>query len=615
MHRWYKALRCKDKSVLETLVSYTKSGAREAALSTLATQAEGTSIAESRVIAGMSAENALRSSAALHPFINRTDRDAPRALAISVRESTRPTAYDAWDPGVAIAWARMPNAARSAALHACARPPVAAQPPAAAGTGVLWSVAVHELCPRSEQAKTVPGVLERHALVARHRAESDVRANGAFRGGMSAQAQRGVGPLERHIQSETSRPLPSAAGGVTRSFVNLKMIVATHEHTWDVARALTNEALALYAQAVAMDAGKRETATLTAQVMGDSCRTAGRCEPYCTPATRLAKGLQINELLRRCMQYRTRKNEPCKVLLGVHTNAEVTREMPPVMDSEPMPLATITDFDLRVPKEVGAVPGSGIPDHVLPPRVQTIPASLSLHVCLDSAVRAPEMIALLDGKSSSTSSAIHMQRAMLYVGSSQASFISEAGTAICAAAANANINSSKKISCADMNTLALLSIYDVWAGGIGNVHRSFPGTVYSGAYGPTVSHGLTSVGLMGHFFRSDGRGHGSHTLSQECADELAAMLADRAHYVRVGEKKYALAPVACRGIPHGFVPGVHGVLDELVDGLAAGYEAAGKDASDMAWTKTGLFSLPFSGVTQARNAIEPLWASDTLLAL
>lgn len=155
-----------------------------------------------------------------------------------------------------------------------------------------------------------------------------------------------------------------------------------------------------------------------------------------------------------------------------------------------------------------------------------------------------------------------------------------------------------------MNTLALLSIHDVWAGGVGNVHRSFPGTVYSGAYGPTVSHGLTSVGLMGHFFRSDGRGHGSHTLSQECADELAAMLADRAHFVRVGAKMYALAPVACRGIPHGFVPGVHSVLDELVDGIAAGYEAAGKDASDMAWTKTGLFSLPFSAVTQARSAIE-----------
>ena len=68
------------------------------------------------------------------------------------------------------------------------------------------------------------------------------------------------------------------------------------------------------------------------------------------------------------------------------------------------------------------------------------------------------MIGALDG-----SGAVHKQRALLYVGSSQASFISESGTAHQRRAANANINSSKKISCADMNTLALLSIYDVWA--------------------------------------------------------------------------------------------------------------------------------------------------------
>ena len=42
---------------------------------------------------------------------------------------------------------------------------------------------------------------------------------------------------------------------------------------------------------------------------------------------------------------------------------------------------------------------------------------------------------------------------------------------------------------------------------------------------------------MGHFFRSDGRGHGSHTLSPECADELAAKLATEAHWLPVGAKQ------------------------------------------------------------------------------
>jgi hypothetical protein len=611
-HRWYKALRCKDKSVLETLVAYTKSGAREAAQSTLETQAEGTSIADSRVIAGMSVDNALRSSAALHPFINRTARDAPRLVAISVRESTRPTPYDAWEPGVAIGWVRSPNAARSSALHACSRPPVASHPPVASGMGVLWSVAVQELCPRRAQTKTAPGVLERHALVAQLRT-SEVRTSGVFRGGLTAPGARSVGTLERHIASETSRPLPSAGGGVTRSFLGMKTALTVHEHTWSVARVLADEAAALHATTLhAAKSSKRGAEAQTSQVLGESCQVAERLEPYCTPAPRLSKGLQMNELLRRCMQYRTRKNDPCKLLLGVHSNAEVAREMPAVMDSEPMPLATITDFDLRIPKSVGEMRGQGIPDHVPAPRVQTIPASLSLHVCLDSAIRAPDMIASLDEVHSEAHSKIHMQRALLYVGSSQASFISESGTSICAAAANANINSSKKISCADMNTLALLSIWDVWAGGVSNVQRSFPGTAYSGAYGPTVSTGLTSVGLMGHFFRSDGRGHGSHTLSQECADEVAAMLADRAHFVRVGAKKYALTPVACRGIPHGFVPGVHSVLDDLLDGLRVGYQVAGKGPSELGWTKTGLFSLPFSGVTQALRPDVESTADSTL---
>ena len=608
MHRWYKALRCKDKSVLETLVSYTKSGAREAALSTLATQTEGTSIAASRVIAGMSADNALRSSAALHPFINRTDRDAPRALAISVRESTRPTAYDAWAPGVAIGWARVPNAARSAALHACVRPPPAAQPPAGAGAGVLWSVAVQELCPRSEQAKTVPGVLERHALVAQLRA-SETRASGAFRGGLSAPGERASGALERHITAETSRPLPSAAGGVTRSFLGLKSILTVHEHTWDAARALAEEALALHAQAVAMDVAKRETATLTAQLMGESCRTARRLravlhagdaarqgpadERAAAPvhAVPHAQERAVQGAARRALQRGGDARDAARHGLG----ADAARN------------------DLRLWPARAQGGGRGLRRGHPRPRAAAARADDPGQPLAARVPRQRDARARDDRRcSTARAGALHMQRALLYVGSSQASFISEAGTAICAAAANANINSSKKISCADMNTLALLSIYDVWAGGIGNVHRSFPSTVYSGAYGPTVSHGLTSVGLMGHFFRSDGRGHGSHTLSPECADELAAMLADRAHWVRVGAKKYALAPVACRGIPHGLVPGVHAALDELVDGLAAGYEAAGKDASDMAWTKTGLFSLPFSAVTQALRPDVESTADSTL---
>lgn len=50
------------------------------------------------------------------------------------------------------------------------------------------------------------------------------------------------------------------------------------------------------------------------------------------------------------------------------------------------------------------------------------------------------------------------------------------------------------LQCADMNTLALLSIWDVYGGGITNVQRSFANTPYSGCYGPNLDTGITSPG-------------------------------------------------------------------------------------------------------------------------
>ena len=195
-----------------------------------------------------------------------------------------------------------------------------------------------------------------------------------------------------------------------------------------------------------MNAESRETDLLTCSLIATHTPKERR-EPYCTPATRLAVGIRVNELMRRFMQGRTRKNEPCKVLLGLHTNAEVGRDVPPIMDTEPLPMATITDFSIRV--HGGAAPRQVV-ESELP--LRHLPAKLALHVCLDGAIRAPEMIA-------SVRSSIWQQRGLLYAGSSQASYIGDVGSAVSAAAANANIAMSKKIACADVNTLCLLSIW------------------------------------------------------------------------------------------------------------------------------------------------------------
>jgi len=609
--RWFKALRCKDMSVLGTLVSYTKSAAREAAQATLATQAEGTNIAESRVISQMSAENAVRSSQALHPFIYRKPEDTPEWVGVSIADGSQPHACAPWQPGVCIGLARVPNAARSAAIHACARPPAELRPPRAARLSVLHSVAVQEFRPRSEHAPTAPGVFERYRKIASIRADDRV-ARGHQKPKLSAVEIARVGKLENYVAAECERALPSAASGVTRSFVAMETVFFVHEQTFASARVLVDEGERLQAKLAAMRVETRETELLTAQLMARGVRTPVRSEPFCLPAPALAVGLRMNGLLQSMMKGRSRKNEPCKVLLGVHSSAEVARETPLVSDMEPLPLASITDFDVRfAPGNLtgggaGAGAGAGAPSA----RLHERPAKVALHVGIDAAVRVPEVVARLTD--------IHQQRAVLYTAASQASRIGELGATVSAAAANANIAGSKKINvrrhsnlhlsnsltslvpprwqCADVNTLPCLSAFNAYVGGITNVQRSFQGTPYSGAYGPPVDSGITCSGLLAHYYRSDNRGHGSMTLSQACADECAAVFAQH-HHVPIGKKQYAARPIGTRGVPHGLVPGVHAALDDLVEALA---EHTRQHAIESApWTVQGVFVVPLSGATQA----------------
>jgi len=421
---------------------------------------------------------------------------------------------------------------------------------------------------------------------------------------VSGQVAKTTNGLERYISDETMRALPSAAGGITRSFLCLDASFVVHEQTVRSGKQLASEAAEMHSLTLGMDPSSRETHISTAQLLDSKRRPEERIEPLCTPCPRLGIGLRMNELLRRFMSGRTRKNEPCRVLLGQHTNAECSRDVPPVVDSEPMPLATITDFDIRVVEDVDAarvVPGSEqLHRH--------IKAKVSLHVCLDGAIRIPELVAV--------TKCIWEQRALLYAASSQASFIGDVGASISAAAANANVATSKKISCADINTLPLLSVWDTYAGGINNVHRQFSQTAYSGAYGPSIDTGITSSGLMGHFYRSDKRGHGNMMLSDETVDLLTSRLS-HCHHIEVGEKKYTLTPVQTRGIPHGFTPGVHTVAAYLRKALDRVHTTASdkpgeeRDLADSV-TVNGVFSLPYSAFSQALRPDVESTADSTL---
>lgn len=86
-------------------------------------------------------------------------------------------------------------------------------------------------------------------------------------------------------------------------------------------------------------------------------------------------------------------------------------------------------------------------------------------------------------------------------------------------------------------------------------------------------------------------------LSTTVADELAAQLA-HTHHVEVGDKKYALTPIQTRGIPHGYIPGVHKLLDDYVEAVDRVAHEQGREGLN---TVNGLFSLPYSAFTQVMS--------------
>ena len=415
--------------MLQTLITANRSNAREAAQSTLEKQAEGTSIASNRIIATVAQANATRSAEALVPFVHRAVKDVPTWVALTVR--------DADDTArVAVGLSRTPHASRTTVLHACALAPPALRPPAAAGVGVLCSVATQELAATSsDEAHHPGGILERYALLARLRKRTAAHTQDSPRSVLGGRDASVAASLQRFIDEETMRALPSAAGGITRSFVAVSTMLTVHRQTVHSARQLAEEAVALHAEAATRDLAGLESSLRCASTLGKLRRETERVEPFCTPAPRLAVGIRLNELLRRFMQGRSRKNEPCRVLLGHHTSAELGRDAPPISDAEPLPLATITDFDVRVASsDVG---GEAMP-HGCPLPHRHVRAKIAVHICLHAATRAPEMIAALDDA--------WQARAVLHAASSQASYIGDVGAAVSAATANASINSSKKIS-------------------------------------------------------------------------------------------------------------------------------------------------------------------------
>ncbi len=307
---------------------------------------------------------------------------------------------------------------------------------------IAWSMASMQFAPRSDNCDTLPGILERlHG--ATHMAES---------------GKRGVVMASRvsaNTLNEAEPPRTTALSGVTRSTLSMSTRIAVHTSQFQAGLELGDQIKNLELPAT----HARPFSSMTPQLLVYSQADAKlRTEPMCTPSTRLAIGIGINEEVRGWMVGKTRKNDPCKVVLGVSSQQERARDAPTILNAEPPPLLTIVDFDIEIVDKAvehrrGHCDKSNVPN--VSPDVQ---CGMALHVCGDGCVRVPEMLVALRNELSDDPEFVRQARGTVWAAVSQASFIGNIGPVISAGFANSAISSSKKISVRASRTRAAFPV-------------------------------------------------------------------------------------------------------------------------------------------------------------
>tara|TARA_B100001109_G_scaffold114703_1_gene93497 strand:- start:1143 stop:5012 length:3870 start_codon:yes stop_codon:yes gene_type:complete len=591
---WHEALQSEDASVLCTLAAHSKATVRQAAISTLSRQAEGTSVADNTVLQGLSMNNALKSAQALVPFVGRKPGDIPSIAVASCRS------LETGKFGYAVGFQRVPGEAAATTLHACALAPADARPPRSVGIAVCWSLASQKLFPTTKTGTAMPGVLERYAEIRSMHSCEAARGKHRRLGGKAAKEEA---VMRAFIEKETQLPMDSACAGTTRSFISMvthSCMNYTHE---SAASSLVSEAKA--------QVGRHEGLEQSRYPVLVSCsqNEAARVEPIPTPCPPLVLGIGANEALRRWMMGKTRKGDPCMKSLGATAPSELAKEVPGISSSEPLPLLTIADFELERAEPARHTSSTTRSAKVL----------LGLHVCGDCAVRFPEALACVRKTASSQAQFTMQARAAILAASSQASLVggSLAGP-LTAGYANCAIASSKKITLPDVNKIFFLSAFDAYAAGLNNLQRSCDGTPYSGTYGSRICTGFTPSGIAAHNYRSDRRQHGAPpaqppvasarrprparagncALSKAVASELAVQHAEEQFVVfkREGKAVFTEVPLCARGIPHGYTPGIHSMTRDYCAFLESLREATGRADAD---TVDSIHVLPFSPFSQA----------------
>lgn len=484
---WHQALQSTEVSVLHTLASHSKQTARDAALSTLARQSIGSDIGDNVVLQNVSLQNALKSAKALVSFVGRRVDDIPSFVVVSAQEVTSGETKNC------LGMLRIDMEAASSSLHACVLPPVEVRPSASTRIAIAWSHASKKLLPTTDQSAFVPGILERYHEIMKVNKGDDVTGAGVYLS--SARAIRETSMMENFVDTESEMALTQDLSGTTRSFLSISTFMSVNHTHERVSTSMVAEARQLMAHFTDGEVSKHKYPLL----LGKSQRNEMRREPLCTPSSPLAIGICANEMMRCWMSCKTRKNDPCKKHLGFSSSSELSRDMPGIASSEPLPMLTITDVEME---------STGCP-RFNNPWLGKVPVSLGIHVCGDGATRVPELLTRLRSHIKDDVEYMKQARAAVLVASSQASYIGVVASSLVSGYTNASVASSKKITCPDVNKLMLLSAYDCYAAGLCNIQRSFENTAYSGTYGCRIDTGFTMHGLFAHNYRSDKRQHGT----------------------------------------------------------------------------------------------------------
>jgi hypothetical protein len=458
---WHESLRCENAAVLMSLVAYSRSAAKAAADATLRKQA-GPSVAhENSLIRDLSAQNAEKSAERLaDEFVGGRRERMPKLLRWKLEDEEF------------VGHTRTIGDALNTRIHVCEMAPPLVQP--SCDIKLAWSIASAHFSPSGNQDSSLPGVLERL-----HESQK-VAGLGGKRNEL--QASR----IETGALSQVDVPLTTDLSGITRSTISMAMRMRLTDSQMRSAHNLHAE-LMQATPAAATAAAEGGFPTLQSASSAD-----GRIEPLCTPASKLAYGIYMNEEVRTWLGSKTRKNDPCRVVFGQVTPQELSRDVAPVVNVEPPPLLAIVDFGVEV-----LAPANGTHADV----------GVALHVCGESATRVPEVLEAL--RTSLPPDEFQQQAiAMVWAATSQATYLSNVSTCISAAHANSAISSSKKISVADIHRLSFLSAFDVYAAGVCNLEPNLLGTAYSGTYGACFDTGISPPGLMGYNHRSDKRQHG-----------------------------------------------------------------------------------------------------------